>query len=69
MGGKDGHITPQDIYVGAEVIICGHKFLIVSADEFTLEYMEKNALDVCFNWFFYSVFNIYKIKSKTIMKS
>ncbi|CAL4248419.1 unnamed protein product, partial [Meganyctiphanes norvegica] len=33
----------QDLYVGGRVMLNGHHFHITYADEFTLNYMEKNA--------------------------
>ncbi|XP_071286357.1 EF-hand domain-containing family member C2 [Agelaius tricolor] len=52
----------QDLFVGARVCFHGHNFLLVDADEYTFNYMEKNAnefpmADIC------AVFN--KLKSMT----
>uniref|UniRef100_A0A8C3Y6W5 EF-hand domain-containing family member C2 n=1 Tax=Catharus ustulatus TaxID=91951 RepID=A0A8C3Y6W5_CATUS len=33
----------QDLFVGARVCFHGHKFLLVDADEYTFNYMERNA--------------------------
>ena len=46
VGGKDGHISPQDLFIGTQIVLNGHKFFIVSADEFTHHYMGKNAIEV-----------------------
>ncbi|XP_059322408.1 EF-hand domain-containing family member C2 [Ammospiza nelsoni] len=52
----------QDLFVGARLCFHGHNFLLVDADEYTFNYMEKNAnefpmADIC------AVFN--KLKSMT----
>lgn len=36
----------QDLFVGARVSFHGHNFVLVDADEYTFNYMEKNANEV-----------------------
>lgn len=36
----------QDLFVGARVCFHGHNFLLVDADEYTFNYMERNANEV-----------------------
>ncbi|KAM5197481.1 EF-hand domain-containing family member C2 isoform 2-T6 [Hipposideros larvatus] len=37
------YIKAQDLYIGAQVIVNGYIFLLLSADEYTLQFMEKNS--------------------------
>ncbi|XP_077001183.1 EF-hand domain-containing family member C2 isoform X2 [Tamandua tetradactyla] len=37
------YIQPEELYVGAKVNVNGYLFLLLSADEYTLNYMEKNS--------------------------
>nr|XP_030138939.3 EF-hand domain-containing family member C2 [Taeniopygia guttata] len=46
------YYNAQDLFVGARVCFHGHNFLLVDADEYTFNYMEKNAnefpmADIC----------------------
>lgn len=40
------YFKAQDLFVGAEVCFHGHNFLLVGADEYTFNYMEKHANEV-----------------------
>lgn len=40
------YFKAQDLFVGARVCFHGHNFLLVDADEYTLNYMEKHANEV-----------------------
>lgn len=37
------YYTAKDLYVGAKVCFHGHVFLLVDADEYAFNYMEKHA--------------------------
>lgn len=40
------YFKAQDLFVGARVCFHGHNFLLVDADEYTFNYMEKHANEV-----------------------
>lgn len=37
------YIKAEELYIGAKVNVNGYLFLLVSADEYTLNYMEANS--------------------------
>lgn len=41
------YVKAEELYVGAKVDVNGYLFLLLNADEYTLNYMEKNSDKVC----------------------
>lgn len=57
------YFKAQDLFIGARVCFHGHNFLLVDADEYTINYMEKHANEVkqalvIFCWL-YLTYNIF----------
>lgn len=57
------YFKAQDLFIGARVCFHGHNFLLVDADEYTINYMEKHANEVkqalvilCWLYLIYIVF-------------
>lgn len=45
---QDGLITEEYFYVGAEIVLAGHPFILIDADEGTLKHMEAKVKETTF---------------------